>query len=150
VSAQAIVCNNCGAGLEPKALESKVKCNYCQTVYVVTRDHEGISGLAADGATPAASATPASTNASANASTSPIATGSLPPAGANGAIAQATGLSEQTVERIERDAMLVVGGIVAAEANKAARTGSCALFFALGFLASSFVLVECARLAWLG
>jgi hypothetical protein len=129
VSARAIVCDNCGAGLEPKALETKVKCNYCMTVYVITRDHEGVSGLAADGAAapaPASPSTPATTAA-------PIPT----------SIAAATGMDPQTVERLERDAMAVVGGIMAQEARQVARSGSCALVGLLLF-ASSFAAVECA------
>jgi hypothetical protein len=112
VSAQALVCTNCGAGLEPKILETRVKCAYCATTFVIQRDHDGISGVAAEGtaaaASPSASAAPVSAAA-------PAADSLLNP---------------QTLDRLERDAVLVVRGLEAVEetayaARGVARVGSC-------------------------
>jgi hypothetical protein len=139
VSAQAIVCSNCGAGLEPRALETKVKCNYCMTVFVIVRDHEGVSGLAAEGA----AVPPASGSTSASALPAGTAPATSDP------IAAMTGMDPQTVARLERDAMAVVGGIMAQEARQVARGGSCALVGLLLF-ASSFAAVECAWRVLLG
>jgi hypothetical protein len=116
VSAQALLCSSCGAGLEPKVLETRVKCTYCATTFVILRDHDGIRGVAADGAA-----------APPGASTAPGAT----PAGA-GAATGATGspFDPQTIARLERDAVLVVRGLEAVEetayaARGLARVGSC-------------------------
>jgi hypothetical protein len=105
VSAQALVCTSCGASLEPKVLESRVKCSYCETVFTLVRDPEGIRGLSPEGAAPPA------TNASSPA-------------------APSTGLDPQMIARIERDAALVVRGLEAVEetafaARGVARVGTC-------------------------
>jgi hypothetical protein len=101
VSARAIVCTNCGAGLEPKVLETKVKCTYCETVFAIVRDQDGVSGLADESQAPGHHPGPA-----------PGSTPWSAPANQPGTIA---GLDAQTVERLERDALLVVRGLEAAE-----------------------------------
>ena len=114
--ARAIVCWNCGAGLDPRALETKVKCTYCMTVFAIVRDHDGVSGLAPEDQAPGHNAGPAP--------------GSTPwSAPANAPPATIAGMDVQTVERLERDALLVVRGLEVAEqvvgGRGLARAGSC-------------------------
>ena len=129
----AIVCTSCGANLEPKILELKVTCTYCGTTFVIERDHDGVKGLAAEGvaATPGAQPT---TNAQTAAPASPFAGTPL------------ANVDAQTIERLERDALLAVRGLEAVERvveGGARRGGGCLVLFALA-LASAAVLVAIA------
>lgn len=134
---KAIVCSNCGAGLEPRVLETKIKCTYCGTVFALVRDRDGVSGLASEDQAPdhVPAPPPGST---------PWSAPGGPGAPASQAPATIAGMDAQTVERLERDALLVVRGLEAAErvvegGGIARRGGGC--------LGSVLVLVSLASLA---
>jgi predicted RNA-binding Zn-ribbon protein involved in translation (DUF1610 family) len=128
LSVQAIVCTSCGASLEPKLFETKVKCPYCGTVFAIVRDHEGVRGIAPEGA---AAASPAGATASA-------------PATATPAAGPSSGFDPQTIARIERDAVLVVRGLEAVEKVALATTrggrGGCVIFLAISLAGLLLVL----------
>jgi len=108
VSAQAIVCTSCGANLDPRILETKVKCTYCGTVFAIVRDQGGVSGIAPEDQAPGHRPEPA-----------PGSTPWSAPGGPGAKVGSApqliAGMDQQTVERIERDALLVVRGLEAVE-----------------------------------
>ena len=128
MSVEALLCSSCGAALAPQVLETKVKCQYCGTIFVIVRDHQGIRGVAADGAPPTITQSqPASQSQSQ----------SDPPFNFGTPVA---GIDPRTVERLERDAVLAVRGLEAAAetavaARGLARVASCGclsvVFFAL-------------------
>jgi len=115
MSVEALNCASCGATLEPRILESKVKCNYCATVYVIVRDHDGVRGLSREG-----SQQVSQQNASQQ---QQVSEGTQPHFGT-------PPIDPQVVARLERDALLAVRGLEAAAqtavaARGLARVGSC-------------------------
>ncbi|MBI3723226.1 hypothetical protein HY251_04620 [bacterium] len=104
MSAQPLLCTSCGASLQPRVLETKVKCTYCETVFTIVRDRDGITGLSSDGAP-----------------------SKVPGAPAGAAPAQPVLSSEEqaAIDRLERDAALAVRGLeaVANTAYTARRMG---------------------------
>jgi len=135
MSVSAILCTSCGASLEPKVLELKIKCNYCGTTFVIERDHDGVKGVSADGAPKPAGATPTTATPGAPVPASPL---------AGTPLAGLANMDAQTIDRLEKDALLVVRGLEAVERvaeGGVRRGGGCLVLFALALAGAVIAVV---------